>query len=212
MSDDPSQLIRPRLILASASPRRVSLLKQIGITPDSIIPADINETPQKSEIPRQHALRLAQEKALAIYNTLDDDRDNEDLKSYHKKTLILAADTVVGVGRRILPKADTLAQAEMCLKRLSGKGHRVYTGVSVIDDTGLCRAKCVETRLTMKTLSDCEIRAYLESGEWQGKAGGYGIQGFAEVFISKMVGSYSSVVGLPLFETRNLLSSAGYIL
>ena len=187
----------PTLILASQSPRRLSLLSQIGITPDEVSPADINEDPIDGEIPRDHALRLAQEKAAKVAG------DNPD-------AIILAADTVVGVGRRILPKADNLEQAKYCLDLLSGRGHRVFTGVAVIKADGDMLSRVVETRLTMKRLSAPELLSYLDSGEWDGKAGGYGIQGSAEGFISKLIGSYSNVVGLPLFETRNLLQGAGY--
>jgi len=187
----------PKLILASASPRRLSLLAQIGVTPDAVSPADINEDPIDCEMPRDHALRLAQEKAAKVAG------DNPD-------NIILAADTVVGVGRRILPKAETLDQAKYCLELLSGRGHRVFTGVAVIKADGDMISRVVETRLTMKRLSSAELKSYLESGEWNGKAGGYGIQGTAEAYISKIIGSYSNVVGLPLFETRNLLQGAGY--
>jgi len=189
--------VPPKLILASQSPRRLTLLTQIGITPDVVNPADINEDPIDGEIPRDHALRLAQEKAV---KAAGDNPDN----------IILAADTVVGVGRRILPKAETLGQAKYCLGLLSGRGHRVFTGVAVIKANGEMLSRVVETRLTMKRLSPPEINSYLESGEWEGKAGGYGIQGQAEAYISKIIGSYSNVVGLPLFETRNLLLGAGY--
>lgn len=188
----------PNLILASQSPRRLSLLSQIGITPDAVRPADINEGPIEGEVPRDHALRLAQEKAAKVAG------DNPD-------NIILAADTVVGVGRRILPKAETLEQAKYCLDLLSGRGHRVFTGVAVIKADGDMLSRVVETRLTMKRLSPPELTAYLESGEWEGKAGGYGIQGLAEAYIPKLIGSYSNVVGLPLFETRNLLLGAGYL-
>jgi len=187
----------PKLILASASPRRLSLLAQISVTPDAVSPADINEDPIDGEVPRDHALRLAQEKAAKVAG------DNPD-------NIILAADTVVGVGRRILPKAETLDQAKYCLELLSGRGHRVFTGVAVIKADGDMIFRVVETRLTMKRLSSAELKSYLESGEWNGKAGGYGIQGTAEAYISKIIGSYSNVVGLPLFETRNLLQGAGY--
>ena len=190
--------IPPKLILASQSPRRLSLLMQIGIAPDAVSPADINEDPIEGETPRDHALRLAQEKAVKVAG------DNPD-------NVILAADTVVGVGRRILPKAETLEQAQYCLKLLSGRGHRVYTGVAIIKADGDMLSRVVETRLTMKRLSSPELNSYLESGEWDGKAGGYGIQGIAESYISKIIGSYSNVVGLPLFETRNLLLGAGYL-
>ena len=188
----------PHLILASQSPRRLSLLAQIGITPDAVSPADINEDPIEGEVPRGHALRLAQEKAAKVAG------DNPE-------SIILAADTVVGVGRRILPKAETIEQAKYCLDLLSGRGHRVFTGVAVIKADGDMISRVVETRLTMKRLSKAELQSYLDSGEWDGKAGGYGIQGTAEAYISKLIGSYSNVVGLPLFETRNLLQGAGYI-
>lgn len=188
----------PHLILASQSPRRLSLLAQIGIIPDTVSPADINEDPIEGEVPRGHALRLAQEKAAKVAG------DNPD-------NIILAADTVVGVGRRILPKAETLEQAKYCLDLLSGRGHRVFTGVAVIKVNGDMLSRIVETRLTMKRLSPTELQSYLDSGEWDGKAGGYGIQGIAESYISKIIGSYSNVVGLPLFETRNLLQGAGYL-
>ena len=187
----------PHLILASQSPRRLSLLAQIGITPDAVSPADINEDPIEGETPRGHALRLAQEKAAKVAG----DNPNK---------IILAADTVVGVGRRILPKAETEDEARYCLELMSGRGHRVFTGVAVIKADGDMISRVVETRLTMKRLSTVELQNYLKSGEWQGKAGGYGIQGRAEGFISKLIGSYSNVVGLPLFETRNLLQGAGY--
>jgi len=187
----------PHLILASQSPRRLSLLAQIGITPDAVRPADINEDPIEGEVPRGHALRLAQEKAAKVAG------DNPD-------KIILAADTVVGVGRRILPKAESQEEARYCLELMSGRGHRVFTGVAVIKADGDMISRVVETRLTMKRLSAVELQDYLKSGEWQGKAGGYGIQGRAEGFISKLIGSYSNVVGLPLFESRNLLQGAGY--
>jgi len=187
----------PHFILASQSPRRLSLLEQIGIRPDTVSPADINEDPIEGELPRGHALRLAQEKAAKVAG------DNPD-------TIILAADTVVGVGRRILPKAETLEQAKYCLNLISGRGHRVFTGVAIIKTNGEMLSRVAETRLTMKRLSSVELQSYLDSGEWEGKAGGYGIQGKAEAYISKIIGSYSNVVGLPLFETRNLLQGAGY--
>jgi septum formation protein len=189
--------VSPKFILASQSPRRLSLLAQIGITPDGVSPADINEDPIEGEVPRGHALRLAQEKAAKVAGE-------------NSETIILAADTVVGVGRRILPKAENLDQAKYCLNLLSGRGHRVFTGVAVVKANGDMISRVVETRLTMKRLSAQELQSYLESGEWNGKAGGYGIQGIAESYISKLIGSYSNVVGLPLFETRNLLQGAGY--
>lgn len=187
-----------KLILASASPRRKSLLAQIGIVPDDIIAADIDETPAKEELPRPHAGRLATEKARAI-------------AALNADAFILAADTVVGVGRRILPKAEDEESAKYCLGLLSGRSHRVYTGVCLISPDGTVRSKTVETRLKMKRLSPVELKTYLDSGEWDGKAGGYGIQGLAEAYISQIIGSYSNVVGLPVYETRNMLMGAGYI-
>ena len=184
-----------KLILASASPRRKDLLAQIGIVPDAILPADINEDPIDGELPRAHALRLAQEKAQAV-------------AAREPGSVVLAADTVVGVGRRILPKTETRAEAEACLRLMSGRNHRVFTGVATIAD-GHLRAKVVQTRIGLKSLSEKEIADYLDSGEWQGKAGGYGIQGRAGAFVAKMVGSYTNVVGLPLYETRNMLTACG---
>ncbi len=188
----------PALILASASPRRRELLARIGVVPDYIIPADINEDPRKDELPKPHALRLAIGKAREIAPA-------------HKGAYILSADTVVGVGRRILPKAEDEATAKTCLDLLSGRAHRVFTGVCLIAPDGRERARVVETRLKMKRLSALEMRTYLDSGEWDGKAGGYGIQGLAGAFIAHLSGSYSNVVGLPVYETRNLLIGAGYI-
>ena len=187
----------PKLILASASPRRLDLLAQIGIIPDEVRPADINEDPIAGELPKGHALRLAREKAIKVGS------DNPD-------AIILAADTVVGVGRRILPKTETIDEARKCLQLMSGQGHRVFTGIAVIKTNGDLTSRVVETRLKMKRLSEADLKQYLDSGEWQGKAGGYGIQGLAGAYISSLIGSYTNVVGLPLFETRNLLTGAGY--
>jgi len=187
----------PKLILASASPRRFDLLAQIGIVPDGVKPADINEDPITGELPRGHALRLAQEKAIKVAGE-------------NANCIILAADTVVGVGRRILPKTETIDEARKCLYLMSGRGHRVFTGVAVMNAKGELTHRVVETRLKMKRLSSLELQNYLDSEEWKGKAGGYGIQGRAGAFISNLIGSYTNVVGLPLFETRNLLTGAGY--
>ncbi|MEZ5956212.1 MAG: Maf family nucleotide pyrophosphatase [Hyphomonadaceae bacterium] len=181
-----------RLILASASPRRLALLAQIGITPDDVIAADIDETPLKDETPRNLALRLARQKAEAV---------NAD------GAIILAADTVVAVGRRVLPKAETEQEARECLRLLSGRSHRVYTGVAVKTAHAL-RDRLVETRVAFKVLSAAEIEAYIASNEWQGKAGGYAAQGLAGRYVTSIIGSYSSVIGLPLFETANLIESA----
>ncbi len=188
----------PRFILASASPRRIDLLAQIGVTPSAIIPANIDETPEVNELPRAHALRLATQKAVEVAKT-------------HKDSVILAADTVVGVGRRILPKTETEDEAKLCLGLLSGRAHRVYTGVCVIRPGGRPHTRVSETRLKMKRLSEAEQIGYIESGEWRGKAGGYGIQGLAGAFIISLNGSYTGVVGLPIYETRNLLMSAGVV-
>ena len=185
-----------RLILASASPRRRDLLAQIGVTPDEIFPADIDETPLKAELPRLYAARLAREKAAVI-------------AAQDETALVLGADTVVACGRRILPKAETREEAVACLQLLSGRAHRVFTGVC-LQGPEFCRERIVETRVTVKRLSQAELDAYLDSGEWQGKAGGYAIQGLFSAYIEKISGSYSNVVGLPVFETRNLLTGAGW--
>ena len=185
------------LVLASASPRRLDLLRQIGVVPDAVMPADIDETELKSETPRALALRLASEKAAALNHALND------------KTVILAADTVVSVGRRILPKTETEQEARDCLAILSGRGHRVQTGLCLLTaDKSVMR--CVSSRVKMKALSEDEIDMYIASGEWQGKAGGYAIQGRADAFVTSLVGSYSNIVGLPLHETANLLRGVGY--
>lgn len=184
------------LLLASASPRRRDLLAQIGYVPHAVLPADIDETEKPRETPNALACRLAHEKAHALRAHLDD------------KTLILAADTVVSVGRRILPKTETETQARSCLLHLSGRGHRVQTGLCLLSSTHSV-TKVVQSRVRVRALSEADITAYLASGEWQGKAGGYAIQGRAAAFISSIVGSYSNIVGLPLFETANLLHGAG---
>lgn len=188
---------KPRLILASASPRRVSLLAQAGVTPDDIIPAAIDETPLKGELPRAHALRLAQEKAQAVAVA-------------HPDAFILGADCVVACGRRILPKAETAEQVAACLDLLSGRRHRVYGGVALVAPGGAMRARVVETVVQFKVLSAAEKAAYVAGGEGIGKAGGYAIQGRAEIFVKFISGSYSNVVGLPLHDTMALLNGAGY--
>lgn len=191
-SDHPS-----RLILASASPRRLELLAQIGITPDDVRPADIDETPLARELPRLHAARLAIGKAREIAGS-----DNGGW--------ILGADTVVGVGRRILPKAEDEATARRCLELLSGRAHRVFGGVAIISPDGTVNERLVVTRVKFKRLSEGEMKGYLDCGEWQGKAGGYAIQGRAAAFVAGINGSYSNVVGLPLYETATLLSGLGW--
>lgn len=186
----------PRLVLASASPRRLELLARIGIEPAAIVPAEIDETPLKGELPRAHAERLAREKAEAV-------------AALHADALVLAADTVVACGRRILPKAETEAEARACLALLSGRAHRVWTAVH-LKTPARESARAVETRVAFKRLSETEIEGYIASGEWQGKAGGYAIQGRAAIFVRSLIGSHSAVVGLPLYETANLLAGAGY--
>ena len=191
------------LILASGSPRRLSLLDQIGIEPDKLLPANVDETPLPKETPRALARRLARTKAEVTRRSAE--RDPELQKSY-----VLAADTVVAVGRRILPKPELTDEAAACLRLLSGRAHKVFTSVCLITPKGKVRQKLVETRLRFKRLSREEMETYLASGEWQGKAGGYAIQGRAGAFVTKLVGSYSNVVGLPLHETMDLLMGEGY--
>jgi septum formation protein len=194
---------RPRLVLASASPRRLQLLQQIGVKPDAILPSEIDETPRQAETPRALAERLAMEKARASTEIA---LKRVDLAP----CLMLAADTVVCVGRRILPKCETPDEAQACLFLLSGRGHRVYTALALVTARGTVRRRLVETRLRFKRLSREEFEAYLKSGEWRGKAGGYAIQGLAGAFVERLVGSYSNVVGLPLAETAALLAGEGY--
>ena len=186
-----------RLILASASPRRLDLLARIGVTPDAIEPADIDESIPAGELPHAHALRLATEKAAAVAARYPDD-------------LVLAADTVVAVGRRILPKVEDEATLRRCMTLLSGRRHRVLTGVALALPAGGARSRVVETMIAIKRLSAEEIDYYAAHGEWRGKAGGYALQGYGEVYVRHIAGSYSNVVGLPLAETRHLLKSAGY--
>ena len=192
-----------RLVLASGSPRRVALLRQIGVEPDAVIPSDLDETPRRNESARALAERLAREKAAA---SADAARRMNGLEG----ALTLAADTVVCVGRRILPKAEIADEAEDCLRLLSGRAHRVYTGLALATASGVKRTRLVETRVRFKRLSRPELQAYLDSGEWRGKAGAYAIQGFAGAFVIKLIGSYSNVVGLPLAETAALLAGEGY--
>ena len=185
----------PRLILASASPRRLDLLARIGVVPDAVDPADIDESVAPGELPRLHVTRLAAAKAAVV-------------AARHPDAVVLAADTVVTAGRRILPKTEDEAQARDCLTLLSGRRHRVLTAVTVIAGA-TARHRLSTTIVTFKPLTAAEIDAYIASGEWHGKAGGYAIQGRAEAFVRFLSGSHSGVVGLPLFETRNLLLGAG---
>jgi septum formation protein len=204
---DGSDLRSPRqpasLVLASGSPRRLALLAQIGVEPEAVLPSEIDENPRRAESPRALAQRLATEKATVSAAVA---QQRHDLGP----CLTLAADTVVCVGRRILPKCDILDDAEACLRLLSGRAHRVYTGLALATPSGALRRRLVETRLRFKRLSGEEIEAYLASGEWRGKAGGYAIQGLAGAFVLRLVGSYTNVVGLPLAEVAALLSGEGY--
>jgi septum formation protein len=198
MTDD-----RVKLVLASASPRRLALLEQAGLKPDLLMPADIDETPLKRETPRRLAIRLANDKASTAGETLL-------VKKLGSKTFILAADTVVGLGRRILPKPETAADAEACLWLLSGRSHWVYSAVTLLAPGGRSWRRCSETKVRFKRFSREDVEGYLKSGEWRGKAGGYAIQGRAEAFVRSLSGSHSGVVGLPLYETIHLLLGAGY--
>jgi septum formation protein len=194
---------RPKLVLASGSPRRLQLLNQAGIEPDTLLPVEIDETPERGELPRTLAVRLARDKALTA---LPRARAQEEFKTAY----LIAADTVVAVGRRILPKPDLLEDAAACLRLLSGRAHRVYSGICVVTPRDAVRTRLVETRVRFKRLSNEDIDSYLASGEWRGKAGGYAIQGIAGTFVVKLVGSYTSVVGLPLYETVTLLAGESY--
>jgi septum formation protein len=193
----------PELILASASPRRLALLNQIGVQPDHLVPAHVDETPEKGELPRKLAARLADLKALTAQHKARQSGSGTN-------AMVLAADTVVAVGRRILPKAELMEEASECLKLLSGRTHRVYTGLTLLTSSGSKRQRVVESRVRFKRLSQREIEAYLASTEWRDKAGGYAIQGIAGAFVVKLVGSYSGIVGLPLHETAALLAGEGY--
>ncbi len=187
----------PKLVLASASPRRRDLLAQIGIVPDAVDPADLDETPRPRELPGPHAARLAVEKAQAVAGR-------------HPGACVLGADTVVACGRRILPKPEAPEEARRCLLRLSGRAHRVYGGLCLVAPDGSLRRRLVQTVVRVKQLEAAEIERYLASGEWQGKAGGYAIQGLAAAFIRSINGSYSNVVGLPLFEVAQILKGLGW--
>jgi septum formation protein len=185
-------------VLASASPRRLELLKRIGVTPDLVDPADCDETPHKGERPLAYAKRIAAEKAEVV-------------AARHAGAAILSADTVVAVGARILGKAESEADARAFLSLLSGRRHRVHSAVTLIDATGKARHRVSTSTLAFKRLSASEIDAYVVGGEWHGKAGGYAVQGYAEAFVRSLSGSHSGVMGLPLFETRALLQAAGIL-
>lgn len=188
----------PRLVLASASPRRLDLLAQIDLQPDAVVAAEIDETPLPNETPRLLALRLAVAKAAKV-------------AAEQRDAFVLAADTVVAVGRRVLPKVETEAQGRACLELLSGRAHKVMTAVALQAPDGRVASRLVESRLHVKRLTPAEIAAYLASGEGIGKAGGYAIQGRAGAFVMSLQGSYPAVVGLPLYETLNLLTGLGYV-
>jgi septum formation protein len=188
---------RPKLVLASGSPRRLGLLNQAGIEPDALRPADVDETPKRGELPRACANRLARAKADAALKSVQLD---DELRG----AFILAAD------RRILPKANLVDEAAQCLRLLSGRNHRVYTAICVVTPREAFRQRLIETRVRFKRLNEDDIRAYIGSGQWRGKAGGYAVQGIAGSFVVKMVGSYSNVVGLPLYETATLLGGEGF--
>ena len=191
----PAPVPAPALVLASASPRRRELIARLGLEPARIAASDIDETPLKAEVPRVYAARMAREKALA---------------SADSAAHVLAGDTVVALGRRILPKPELLEEASSCLRLLSGRTHKVYSGLCVITPKDAVKTRLVETRVRFKRLSDGEIESYLASGEWRNKAGGYAIQGLAGSFVVKMIGSYTNVVGLPLYESLAMLSGEGF--
>lgn len=187
-----------RLVLASASPRRLDLLRQVAVTPDAVIGAELDESPRRNETPRRLAIRLAVEKAACVAQRQPD-------------AYVLAADTVVAVGRRVLPKVEEEAEGRRCLELLSGRAHRVLTAIAVVAPDGRRAERLVETRVSFKRLGPDEVRRYLDSGEGQGKAGGYAIQGLAGAFVTELQGSYSGVVGLPLYETMSLLTGLGFV-
>ena len=185
------------LVLASASPRRLDLLRQIGLIPDLVEPADIDETPRPRELPVALALRLACDKCLVV-------------AARHPGAWVLGADTVVACGRRVLGKAGTADEARQFLALLSGRRHRVHGGVSIIDSDGTQQVRRITTTVSFKRLIASEIDRYIASDEWRGKAGGYAIQGMAGAFVTSVNGSYFNIVGLPLYETLNLLTGSGF--
>jgi len=194
---------RKLLVLASASPRRLALLEQVGIEPDALRPASIDETPKRGEAPRTYAQRLARQKALTA-------RERLEREPNLAGAFVLAADTVVAVNRTIIGKPEYLNEAAAALQTLSGRSHRVFTSVCLINETGSIKIRTVETRVRFKRLSSEELDSYLACGEWRGKAGAYAIQGIAGAFVQKIVGSYTNVVGLPLIEVVQLLIGEGF--
>ncbi len=200
-----STSLRAPLILASQSPRRIALLEQVGLRVDEIKPMDIDETPFKNENPARLASRLASQKALAALVSM------QQHGNLHQHYYILAADTVVARGRIILPKPENMEEAKTALMMLSGRTHKVFTSVALLNaESDKPKQKNVETRIRFKRLSKSEIEDYIASGEWRGKAGGYAIQGYAASFVQQIIGSYTAVVGLPIHETMNLLNGVGY--
>lgn len=191
------------LILASASPRRLALLEQMGLRPEILAPTEVDETPERRELPRNLAIRLAKAKAQAALAS-------QDFQKIEGDCYLLAADTVVCVGRRIIPKPEIAADAAAGLKLLSGRSHRVYTAICVVAPNGKQKYRVVETKVRFKRLSRQDLESYLATGEWRDKAGGYAIQGRAEAFVMNISGSYSNVVGLPLYDTVQLLMGIGY--
>jgi septum formation protein len=194
---------RVKLVLASASPRRLTLLNRVGLAPDLLNPTDIDETPLKRETPRRLSIRLAETKTKVATGA-------PQVQALGAGVFILGADTVVGLGRRILPKTETPEEAAACLRLLSGRSHWVYSTICLIAPNGRKTTRCCETKVRFKRLSREDIDSYLKSDEWRGKAGGYAIQGRAEAFVRNLAGSYSCVMGLPLYETVHLLQGAGY--
>ncbi|MGZ5850771.1 MAG: Maf-like protein [Methyloceanibacter sp.] len=195
--------LRPKLVLASASPRRLALLEQVGLTPDALRPATVDETPHKGEVPHHLVRRLARAKAEASRKLVRAEPE-------FANSFVLAADTAVAVGRRILGKAELEHEAARALELLSGRAHRVHTAIALVTPDDRWHERVVETRLRFRRLSRSEMEAYLASGEWKGKAGGYAIQGIAGSFVVKLIGSYTNVVGLPLTEAVNLLTGEGF--
>jgi septum formation protein len=195
--------LEQKLILASGSPRRLDLLNQAGIEPARLMPMDIDETPKRAEHPRSLARRLSTEKAEAAFAAVRND-------PVWRHSYILSADTVVAVGRRILEKTEYTEEASAALHLLSGRGHWVHTGICLVTPGGQFRQKVVQTKVRFKRLSAREIEHYIESGQWRGKAGAYAIQGIAGAFVQKLIGSYTNVVGLPLYEVTGLLAGEGF--
>ncbi len=200
---DPMQALAPKLVLASGSPRRLMLLSQVGITPDAVRPAAVDETPRMGEMPRALVSRLAHAKAEAARDQIADDPDLADAH-------VLAADTIVAVGRRVLMKPQYVEEAVASLQLLSGRAHRVLTGICLITPDDRMRTKIIDTRVRFKHLSRGEIEAYIASREWRGKAGGYAIQGLAGAFVQRINGSYTNVVGLPLTEVTQMIVAEGF--